>query len=411
MHEDTRASDDQAFINSQKHRHGAATAYQNGDREKALELLILADKIRPNNPAVMGNILFISLETGATKTAKAIAEKYATLGMIPPQRLLTQLYDGIPETDRRAFEKAYTAINAQIGTAEIEYAVPDSLKLIEGIAYHPNNQTFYVSSVVSKGIYKIENDQVSPLIEGDEHQYGSFFGLDIDPENTFLYATFATIDHTPNMNGKPKRTGVLKIDIDSEKIIQTWTLNDSANSQVADLVITNNGQIFLSNSQGKAVYEIKGDQLVKRFKHSGFMSPQGLAKTNDGNLILADYGRGLWHLDTSTQNITLIETSENLSLIGLDGLKASSNRLVATQNGIQPARVIEIELDTNSKKVVSSTIIAKNLAAFDEPTLFDIHNNTVFMIANSQWPKYQKGGILKDKQVQKPTYILKMKLK
>jgi hypothetical protein len=405
------SADDQAYLKSKNYRAEARTAYQDGEREKALELMIAADKAQPNNPAIIGNILFLSIELQNSDLAFEAAQRYVALHLSPPTQFLQPLCALIPEEKADMLRAAFEEISKPVGTGVIAAEVPEVARLIEGVAFNADKNTFYVSSVISKAIYKITPDgNIEALIDVDDHQYGSFFGIALDPSNRFLYATFASIDHTPNMGDKQRKTGLLKFDIQSGNIVQTWFLANATGAQIADLTITRAGQIYLSDAVGKAVYQVHDDTLVKRFEHSGFVNPQGIVETKNGNLILADYGRGLWHLDTKTNAVTLIKTPPNLSLIGFDGLKASSTVLYGIQNGITPHRVLKLGLSIDEREVVSHTIIAKNLDTFDEPTLLDIKGDSLYIIANSQWPKYAKGGALKDNKEQKPTKILQIKV-
>ncbi|WP_417456269.1 hypothetical protein [Kordiimonas sp.] len=387
-----RAESEEAFQASQAARAKATEAFRANDLSAALLAMEEALSLRPSHPLLLGNVAYLAAATGDGERAVEAARAYAALGLVPGAAIRDKIKQAITPNAWHTLEAAFEKNTTPVSFPWIEAALPADLELVEGIALGEDD-TLYAATVVSGGIYRVERGKATLLVDAKQHEFGSFFAIMM--HEGALYATFARVEQTPGHEGDEGQTGLAKIDPKTGDILFTWVLpGGTADQQIADLTVTDDGTIYLSDAQGKKVWRVVGEGLDLAFSHDGFMSPQGIAKLPGVGLILADYGRGLWLLDEGTGNVTLMDPPENTTLLGIDGLIAHKGKLVAIQNGVNPQRIIEISL--KGQTVSGVQILAQELDGWFEPTLGVSTPRGILYVAASQWPKYGKWGAIRE---------------
>ena len=383
-----KAEDQASFTASQDARARGAEAFREGDLPTALAAMEEALTLRPTHPGLLGNVAYLAAATGDGQRAAKALEAYAALGLVPGEEIRAKVRDAVSAAAWQRLEDAFNRNSQPIGTAEIAAPLPAELHLVEGIA-RDTDGTFYIGTVVSSGIYRVTGDGTTKIVNAKDHEFGSFFGMSLHDGS--LYATFARVEQTPGFVPDDGQTGLAKINPATGDVRKVWTLpGGTEGQQIADLCITANGTVYLSDAQGGTVYRVEGDMLEPAFRQEGFMSPQGIAELPGKGLYLADYGRGIWRLDQVSGEATLMDAEENTSLLGIDGLVAHEGELVAIQNGVNPQRVIALDMDGD--RITGVRVLAQALEGWDEPTLGVSTGEGVFYIAASQWPKYGENG-------------------
>lgn len=90
----------------------------------------------------------------------------------------------------------------------------------------------------------------------------------------------------------------------------------------------------------------------------------------------------------------------------MDGLYRYGNSLLATQNGVTPQRVIRFDLDGGGLSVVSARTLDANDPLVPEPTLFTLVGDTLYLVANSQWSRFDEQNHLPPlDQLQAPAIV------
>lgn len=404
------AETEEQYSRSQTARGEAIAAFRAGDLTVALAGMKHALKDRPTNTAILSNALFLAAETGQTEDAIKFANQFLALGVVPGGPFQAKMQEKLPADVWQSFNERFQNVSQPIGSADTLISVPTDHRLVEGVATDGSG-TFFVSTVVSGTILTSGHDQtLSVLVDGADHAAGSFFGIAYSPRERALYVTYGQVDQTPNMPKDEGLTGVMRIDPETGDITGDWSLPGGTDGQqIADIAISPNGTVYVSEAQAGSVYKITDDTLEKLETHKQFRSPQGLAFLGDNNLLMADYGRGLWHINTRTNEANLLALPSSVSLIGIDGLFTHEGRLVAIQNGVNPHRIIEIGLNRALDAVADIKVLAQNLSSFDEPTLGTSTPNGMVFVASSQWPKYAADGVVRDGQTVQPTAIMLLK--
>ncbi len=395
----------EAFEASQEARNIGVHAFHAGQLEKALGYMEEALKHRPNNPLLMGYVAYLAARTGDTGRALEVASAYARLGLSPGPEVRGSLKATLPPEESFGLMVSFETALKPRGKATTKFMMPTGIKLVEGIAFAPDG-TLFVSAVASAGIWRMDGTGPVQILDGTEQGIGSLFGMAF--HDGHLYATYAHIPQTPGYTEGEGSTGVVKLDPATGNIVQKWTLPPSeSGQQLADMTITTAGEVFATDAMGKTVYQITGGTLFPLFRHPGFMNPQGITELN-GHLVMADYGRGLWRLDRETGTAVLMAVPDSVSLHGIDGLASDEGKLIAIQNGVRPHRIVAVTLNEDASSVVGVDVIAKALKEWDEPTLGAVGPDGFYFVGSSQWPKYGKGGNLRDGEVAEPTALMKL---
>jgi len=398
---------DAQFEASQKARGEGLAAFRAGEATLALSKMEEALTLRPGNPMILGYVAYLAAETGDLKRAANAARKIAVVGQAPGAGIQKKLSEKLTPDVWAAIKAKFDTNVSSMGKASTHAIVGRGAQLVEGIAMAPDGRTF-VSTVVSGGIYKVMNGDSILLVNGRSHGMGSFFGIAFDTLHNSIFATYARVDQTPDLAAGEGTTGVAEFDADSGALKNNWVLDGRTDQhQIADLIIAEGHKIYVSDATGKAVYQIDGKALVKAFDLPNSMSPQGITEL-DGVLYLADWGRGIWRLDRAARTGQLLGRMAEQYIIGIDGLAVRNGKLIGIQNGSNPHKIIEIALSDDGKSVTEIEILAQSLPGFDEPTLSVSTPSGYYFVAGSQWPKFGKGGEVREGSALNATNILKL---
>lgn len=76
------------------------------------------------------------------------------------------------------------------------------------------------------------------------------------------------------------------------------------------------------------------------------------------------------------------------------GATASRYRggIIAVQNGVEPARIVQIVLNAAGDSVVRLDVIDRNSNIADEPSIGTVFGDDFIYVANGQWTKYDDNG-------------------
>jgi sugar lactone lactonase YvrE len=141
------------------------------------------------------------------------------------------------------------------------------------------------------------------------------------------------------------------------------------------------------------------------------MSAQGLALTPDERtLYVADYARGILRVDPARRTVSLLETADSVSALGVDGLYFHEGGLVGIQNGVAPHRVVRFTLGPGGDRVSRTQVLERAHPRHHEPTLGVLVDDRLYYIANSQWDRFGEDGGVADPESLEPTVVLRLPL-
>ena len=160
---------------------------------------------------------------------------------------------------------------------------------------------------------------------------------------------------------------------------------DSLDHWFGDLTVGADGVVVVSDSRAPGLYRIVNGRMMPWLTGDPFVSPQGLAFL-DGSLYVADYSVGLFRVDPKAGTVRWMETPPGTVLMGIDGLEAGGGFLWGIQNGTSPTRVLRIQVSGDRVRDVRAFDIGH--PDHSDPTLGLIRSDSLFYVANSQWPLF-----------------------
>ena len=394
----------------------ARAAYKDKDYAALIENMKAALAIRPNYGPYTYNVAVGYALSGNKR------EAFDWLGRLADMGLVYSIsgdgdFASIKDTDEfknlmRRFEN-----NARpIGNSTIAFTVHEKGFIPEGLAYDPEEKTFYLGSVYKRKIVSVSEGG------GDVKDFSSpadglwsVMGMRVDPARRVLWV--CTASHQQMMDFKEAEngvTGIFKYDLRSKKLIKKYLLPAQPKPHwLGDLVLNSKGDVFASDSITPGIYQLnrESDRLELFLTNDAFVNPQGLAfSADEQRLFMADYLKGIFSIEIKSKAVSVLAPAPKTTMLGFDGLYYHKGRLIGVQNGVPPARLVEMSLQADGAGIEAFKILEANNPVFDEPTLAVVSGDTVFYIANSQWAAIDaKGKLAPDDKLRDPI-VLKMKL-
>ena len=372
----------------------AGAAYQRGDKATFLKDYEEAAGLRPGDVWILYNLACAQAVNGQTEAAVRSLEAFAA------HRLVADLAgDADLESIRQTagYRKVVAGMDAlkkeRISSGAVAaFTIPEKEVAPEGVAYDPVTKAFFVASVRKGKILRVGPDGRISEFVAPGGGLKSALGVGIDPRRRTLWVATEAI---PLMNGAkegdPPQSALCEFDLASGKLRQER--RPPASEKPAffdDLTVGADGTVYVNDGRTPRIYALaagKGD-LAVFLETDAMRGTQGLAITPDGRTLYASDYSGLYRIDVATKKITRLPVPADLALSGIDGLVYSAGRLVGIQNGIEPHRVVQLDLAPDGVKIARARILEMNHPDFDEPTLGTVVDGALYFSANNQGHRY-----------------------
>lgn len=385
-------------------------AAKSADNAGAVTQFRSALALRPTHPGLMIRLASVLAATGDVDEAAALLKRAAATGQ------------AMNITDQPAYQPlknhplfldavARARQNLQpVGSGTVVVTGLPSGLIPEGVAHH-NGATF-VSSVATGRIFRIDSDKSATPLKADA-SFGSF-GLAIDSNRRALWvATSQMPQHEPSRRAKTlSQAGIVRVDLATgETVARYLSANDGREHIIGDLSVAANGDVYATDSKAPHIYRLTAKTiddagskapatapakapanappltLEPWLSAAEFSSLQGLAFSADGrHVFVADYAVGIARIELATKHIEWLKVPPDTTLLGVDGLYRNGCDLIATQNGVQPNRVLRIALNAAGDNIQAVDVVAANLPGLTDLTLGTlIDGKTLRVIARSDW--------------------------
>ncbi len=409
------AQPSEASKDSRYYEKQGAAAYQSKDYPNFLENLNKADELNPNHPRITYNLAIAYMLNGKTDEAILSLDKLAEMKLFYQIENAKHFESLKNDPAFQNIVKKMAANSQPIGKSKTAFVVPEKGLVAESIAFDPATQSFYLASIAQRKILKIDKNGKTSIFADKNSDLWSISGMKIDSRNNILWATTTAHKQMPDLKADENGTsGILKFDLKSGKLIKKYLLSNQIREHwLGDLVIAPNGDVYATDSLSPTIYVIpkKKDEIEGFLEDSNFTSPQGLDITSDGKFILmADYAKGIFKINLENKQILRLSPPKNSTLLGIDGLYLYQNTLIATQNGVNPQRIIRIYLSKDLEKIDRVEVLEANNPAFDDITLGVLVEKEFYYIANSQWNLLGDEGKFQTPEKLKDVYVLKFEL-
>ncbi len=375
----------------------AAAAQQAGDSAQFIAKLEAARTLRPDYPHVLLNLARGYAATGRADDALAQLRTLAGMGLalnVAADPAFVTLRDTPSFTELTA---AFAA-NARPAAArdEAAWAVADVTGIIESVAIHPETLESFFGDVRNRCIWYRDVSGPHGVLKkfsADGDGLDGVFALKIDAARGTLWASCSAL---PAMAGYAEsdkgRAFLAEYDLATRKLRGKHALPaDDRRHVLGDFVLAADGTVYATDSASPVIWRLApgGTRLERWLEHDDFVSLQGIAVSADGRTLhVADHANGLWHIDTATRTPGLLRAPAGSTLFGVDGLYPVPGGLVAVQNGVNPQRILRLDLDA-AGAVTRVKVLLAGHAAMDDAALGQVVNGRLQFVANSDWALFE----------------------
>lgn len=312
-----------------------------------------------------------------------------------------------------SLERRFAANLQPAGHVQAAFQVRQKAFLPEGIAHDPASGDFFVSSVHLRKIVRVHAGQAGTFANRADGLWG-VFGMRVDAERGALWAASAALPQAQGFAaGDNGDTALFRFDLHSGAVLAKYPApDDGAAHQFNDVAVASDGTVYVADANGGVFVLKPGAGALEPMIPSGELhSSQGMALSADGShLYVSDYGGGLYAYDLQARRLVRIRVPSNVCVYGIDGLVRHGKDLFATQNGVQPERIVRYKLDDTGLAIRSAEVLVANDKQVPEPTLLTVAGDALYVVANGQWTDFDEQGRVKAGAVLQAPRIVKLPL-
>lgn len=370
----------------------AAAAAKEGDNITALARMEEAAKLRPDYPRVQLNLTRLYAALQRPEDALAALQRLAEMGLhlnIAADPGLAALKD-LPQFQvlvQRLAPEAKVKETADVAA----FSLTDVTGIIESCLVDPETLLWYFGDVRHRRVWKRDISTgvgVLTKFTHDDDALDGVFKLALSADRKTLWAATATVGAMAGTDAEDgKRTAIVAIDFTTGRVRARFPVPDDGHKHLlGDFVIAADGSLYATDSMSPLIWRLPagGDALEIWLESDDFLSLQGIAFDAAGqNLHVADYANGIWRIDVATKTSVLLTAPANATFFGIDGLYAVPGGLLAVQNGVNPQRVLRIELPP--AKTPRVRVVTQGRAAMTDLALGQVFNGSFHFVGNSGW--------------------------
>ena len=277
----------------------------------------------------------------------------------------------------------------------------------EGITINPKTQTVFLNSLRQGKIVRCNTDGSNPKDFIADNQYGYLPGFGMFIKGDTLYAL------GNSLSKKNSKSIVLLLNSKTGAFINSFSPKDTSFKYLNDLVVSSNGDVFITDSESTKIYTIQAKKAILEvfLDTEEVKNSNGITISNDGKyLYLASNKKGIRVVDLRTKRII---NKPNQNYTGIDGLKFYKGSLIGivnakkgNENGIYRYFLNKEYTDITRKEKM---FIFKNESKIS--TTFSILDGYIYFVLNTQLDNLngETGKIIDEKKLE--TYqLIKLKV-
>ena len=229
----------------------------------------------------------------------------------------------------------------------------DQLGLIpEGIAIDQATSRTFLGSMRNGDIFVIDAaGQMSKFANVADHGKMAAIGLFVDVERKVLWAVGSTFNRVENFNPEaPVRSGVFGFNLTTGQLEHQYMADEPGNG-FNDVTVAPSGDLYLSGDALSVVRD--GSDVIQPVKTTQrIFGSNGVAITPDGDrMFVTSYPVGIAAVDLSNGETVWLEAPGGATLYGIDGLYWYEGDLVGVQNGVNPWRLVRLQLNKSQTAI------------------------------------------------------------
>lgn len=295
----------------------------------------------------------------------------------------TEVYDYLNDLLIRAGDPAGEA--EPVFELDAKYAVP------QAISWDASRERFLVGTVRDGTLLAVDaGGKTSKLLEADEENgLWAIMDIAVDAGNNRLWLSSSAIPQFERRSADNSgKAGLFEFELDSLEMVGRYLPDPEAGPYVlGPIALGADGDVFVADREAAILYRKKGgSDLLAPFvadkELSGF---RHMAITPDGSrLYLADTAKGILVIDPKNESAAMLKGPDTLNLGGIGGLFHAGNELIIIQSGINPDRLMALQLDPSGGEVQEVRPMAIALEWFEGPSGGTIKDDALFYFADAQ---------------------------
>lgn len=366
----------------------AEAAYQRKDYAAARTALRAALALRPDSPRYLHNLAAISALTGDRAAALATLRQLVAFGISVPVERDPDFasLQGTPEF--QDVLRAFAANRQPHGNVTAVAELPGRTGILEGIAYRARTDELFLSDVHHRCIWRRDRDGRVVRFSAEDDELLGLFGLAIDERRNALWVAMSALPEMAGYTTDQKgQTGLAAFSLTTSELTRVVLVTgDGRPGALGDLAIAADGTVYATDSKVPVIWKLSpgAEEVEKAAESPDFSSLQGIVLIEQ-TLIVADYSNGLFRVELPGGAVTPLAPPKDTTLLGLDGLVAIPGGLIATQNGVEPQRVLHVRLSADLSRITSVAVLASGQPELTDLTLVTLANDRPTVIAGSGW--------------------------
>jgi len=344
---------------AQAHLRTASESYRAGDFEGFVRELEQALALNPASLYTRYNLACGYARTGRPDEAIDLLE-----GLVAAKVDFGMANDADLESlqGRPEFSRLVTRLEAgmaPVSNSRPRYTVEQLGLMPEGIAADPATGRLFFGSMRSGDIFVLDRDNRLSRFATVEHDgvRRAAVGMTVDSGRGLLWSTGTSFFMNEDFDEEsPAPSGLFAFDLETgEPRGQHFAPGDSEGFN--DVAVSPTGEVWATGAALRRLDEESGRMVTVDVDPPVFGS-NGIAFTPDGRtLFVSSYPVGLIAIDTASGRSRTVSAPPDTPLYGVDGLYWHRGDLVAIQNGIQPWRLLRLQLDEERTAVEAVRII------------------------------------------------------
>lgn len=371
----------------------AQTAIDEQNGLRLLQTTILLRRQQPYDPDHMVNMVRAYAMMGRPTSAYNYMLQMQQQG-------LTYDFNQLDETSEMRDTEVYTYVNDLLirageaaGEAEPAFELDRDHPWPTALAWDPSREKFLVGTAGDGALLAVaENGKSKKLFDADDIEgLWGIMDIEVDAENDRLWLSTAAVPAFENYSKEIAGQGaLLEFELDSLDFVGRYpVMHEEGPVAVGAIGLHPNGDVYLADREKAVVYRRKnGSDRAARFvadaELNGF---RDMAISSDGaRLYLADSDKGVLVIDPQNETAAMLEGPETLNLGGIEGLFQVGSELIIVQSGIEPQRIMALQLDPSGGMVQEVRPMAIAQEWFDGPSLGTIRDDAVYYFADARFP-------------------------
>jgi hypothetical protein len=276
------------------------------------------------------------------------------------------------------------------GEASLAFKLPGAPADYQAIAWDSSRGKFLVGTAKQGMVLAVADDGTSEVLLQANSANGmwSVNGLAVDPKRNRLWISSAASEKFDAFMPTDRNNGALfEFNLETLELVEQYFLPiDAFPHELGTLALTDDGHVYVIDRALPVVYRKKpdGDRLEAFVGSQEFVAFSDVAAAPDNSrLFVVDRVKGILVLDPVAEHAAMLAGPDNLNLGGIEGIEYVDGHLYIVQPGIQPQRLMRLELGGSGSAVESVAPMAVAITEFDGPGIGTVRDEALYYFANS----------------------------